>query len=261
MKYFIELSYHGGRYHGWQRQKNVPTVQHVLEGQLSKLFKEKINVIGCGRTDAGVHASQYFAHIKTDKSPGEAFVFRMNKSLPPDIAISRIFPVDAKAHAQHNAVSRTYTYHFHSDKNPLINQTSVEIPLYKLNIPIVKKGLELISRHRDFHIMCKNPNAYKTTLCDIYETAVLHPTDNQLAIRICANRFLRHMVRLMMSKIIAIGLGNMALDSLAYHFEHNIPFKYFDPLPPQGLWLTRITYPNSIMSNRKNNIGSSKTYP
>lgn len=242
MKYFIQLAYHGGNYHGWQRQKNASSVQEVFENNLSHLLKEETYVIGCGRTDAGVHASEYFAHIKTDVVPHEDFVFRMNKILPPDISVQRIFHVHDKAHAQHDAISRTYTYCFHGHKNPLINQTSVEVDFKKLDFHLIQEALDFIKTVQDFKNVCKHPELYNTTTCHIQDTCLSLVVGNEFNIQITSNRFLRAMMRLLISNILKVGKGRMSLDEFKDGILSESGFKHFEAAPPQGLCLSGIQY-------------------
>ena len=119
MRYFLELSYNGKNYAGWQRQNNAVSVQEVLEDNLSKILNNKIEIVGCGRTDAGVHAKQYFAHVDIEKALPENFLYRINNMLPEDIAIQKIFNVKPDFHARFDAINRTYNYFIHFEKNPL----------------------------------------------------------------------------------------------------------------------------------------------
>ena len=125
MRYFIHLGYDGSNYRGWQRQK-MPrnTVQEVIEQALSRIFKKIVTVYGCGRTDAGVHASQYILQVNLDEAPEFDFKFRLNKNLPNDISIFEIFEVGIKQHCRYDAVSRTYDYFIHWEKNAILHRYS-----------------------------------------------------------------------------------------------------------------------------------------
>ena len=124
MRYFLELSYNGKNYAGWQRQNNAISVQEVLEDNLSKILNNKIEIVGCGRTDAGVHAKQYFAHVDIEKALPENFLYRINNMLPEDIAIQKIFNVKPDFHARFDAINRTYKYFIHFEKNPFLEDYS-----------------------------------------------------------------------------------------------------------------------------------------
>lgn len=243
MKYIIELSYHGGNYHGWQRQKNAASVQETIEDTLAEILKKRYPVIGCGRTDTGVHASQYFAHIRIDKALDDTFVFRMNKRLPSDIAIHDVKPAPANFHAQHQAKSRTYTYFLHTHKNALIHQTSTWHDLRQIDIALLESALEFLKNTTDFASLCRNPAIYNTTICDI-QSIVLHKEEFplHLSIEITANRFMRAMIRLIVSKVLKVASGRMTLDDFKSRVINKKPFDHFDPAPPQGLWLTKVEY-------------------
>ena len=243
MKYFLEISYLGTQYHGWQRQPNVTSVQEILETQLSRLLKESITVIGCGRTDTGVHASHYMAHINTFAEIEDAFIFRINKILPPDIAVHKIYPVAANAHAQHNARWRTYDYFIHAEKNPLIHHTSSEIDFREYNFKSMQQAMKLLLSIKDFHAVCKNPAIYKTTLCDIRTAEMsLDEIANKLQMRFTANRFLRSMVRLLVSNVLKVGAGRISLDEFTHHMIQGKRFPFYEPAPAQGLHLSGIEY-------------------
>lgn len=243
MKYFIKISYHGGQYHGWQRQKNVISVQEVLEQGLSKLLKEDIIVIGCGRTDAGVHASEYYAHIKTVNEVDDAFLFKINKILPPDIAIYEIFPVGPKIHAQHDARLRTYDYFIHAQKNPLINHTSTEIDFRDFDVAAMQAAMSELLKIDDFQSLCKNPKIYKTTICHLSEARITIDDENQtMQLRFTSNRFMRSMVRLMVSKVLKVGARRLTIDQFKENIRSENGFSHFDPAPPQGLHLSGVKY-------------------
>ena len=126
MRYFIEISYLGTGYHGWQIQPNAITVQEVLEEKLSVLFKQQIKVTGAGRTDTGVHAKQMYAHFDSSGSfECDKITYKLNAILPDDIATHRIMPVGDEAHARFDATSRTYEYHIHTQKNVFNTHQSI----------------------------------------------------------------------------------------------------------------------------------------
>jgi len=243
LKYFLELSYHGGRYHGWQRQKNVMSVQEELESQLSQLLKEPIVVIGCGRTDAGVHASYYVAHIITNEIPGEHFIFQINKMLPFDIAIKKIYSVSKQAHAQRDAKVRTYTYHFHGLKNPLRNQVSTEIDFDSINFDRLDEALEILKQVNDFAALCKTPDVYKHTRCTISSIKRSDICHDEFTISVSANRFLRGMVRMMIAAAVKVGQGRLTKETLMEQVVvRHERLTHFEQAPAHGLWLTDVTY-------------------
>ncbi len=252
MKYFIELAYNGSAYHGWQRQKNAISVQEVIEDCLSQVLKHPTHIIGCGRTDSGVHASQFFGHIKTNAKIPDEFNFRMNKILPSDIAVYQIFPVPLDAHAQHSASRRSYHYYLHDNKNPLIHQTSTWVDFDKIDFQKMEHALKIICSITDFKSVCKNANSYKTTICRIHETKMIKLNDEQAKISISSNRFLRAMMRLLISNVLKVGKGRLSLADFEQGLKSPQGFVHFDPAPPQGLHLAHILYPEEVLVNYKN---------
>ena len=172
-RYFIQLSYNGTAYHGWQIQENTfQTVQQVLNEMLSKLLNSPVFVTGCGRTDAGVHAVEYFAHFDSVMNDLQLnqnkWLFKFNHALPADIAIQKIIPVSEKANARFDAISRTYKYIINRQKNPfLINKSCF---LYgDINIPEMKKATEILFAHKDFSSFAKSNSQNFTNNCIIYK--------------------------------------------------------------------------------------------
>ena len=124
MRFILKLSYNGTAYHGWQKQENANSVQSMIENALKKVTGLEVDIMGCGRTDTGVHAACYFAHFKLDDEPDSELVYKLNSVLPNDIAIEQCKKADANFHARFDAVSREYRYFIHFQKNPfLINQS------------------------------------------------------------------------------------------------------------------------------------------
>ena len=244
MRHFIYISYKGTRFHGWQRQTRHLSIQQSLEESLGKIFKKKIKIHGCGRTDAGVHASQYFFHC--DLHPPFSFdpVFRLNKVLPDDISVNELIPVDPGAHAQYDARKRTYEFHIHTFKDPMLNEISSLYPMSQADLSSMKQAAGLLVGRKDFVAFCKSPGKYKHTLCTIHSAELFSNADHtRLCFRITADRFLQGMVRSLMSEIINTGTRQRSLAEFKLLLEdkkarRNITFAY-----PQGLHLVRIEYP------------------
>jgi len=168
MRYFIHLGYDGSKYRGWQRQKTTrKTVQEVIEQALFKLFKKAITVYGCGRTDAGVHASQYVLHINLEKAPEFDLKFRLNKNLPDEIVVFDIIEVKENQHSRYHASARTYDYFIHWKKDPVLFRHSSFYEQLVVDFDLMRKAVVLISETKDFKPLCKQPDLYKTTLCQI----------------------------------------------------------------------------------------------
>ncbi|MEO1263527.1 MAG: tRNA pseudouridine synthase A [Bacteroidota bacterium] len=250
MKFFIHLAYKGTRYHGWQRQPQHPSIQEILEAALQKMTGKKINCIGCGRTDAGVHASQFFCHIKIDQPFDFDPVFRLNKMLPNDISVFGFIPADRTAHAQHDAISRTYTYRIHTVKNAFKSELSAFYPKENLNTDKMQKAIALLPNYRDYRSMCKQPDLYKSTICNISKSTIMvSPHENELTFEITADRFLRGMVRILTGNILEIGYGRMSLSDFEACLISGKTAKHFKAAYPQGLYLSRIIYPYLSIEN------------
>lgn len=245
MRYFIEFSYNGKAYHGWQFQPNAISVQQVLEEAFSKLLRTEIKVMGAGRTDAGVHASQMFAHFDIDQSfEIESIIFKLNCYLPKDIAIQSIFEVDAKAHARFNAVSRTYKYRIGTKKNVFSSDVSYHL-FFPLDIERMNDACKILFQYKDFQCFSKSNTDVKTYNCHIKE-AFWKFDDDELIFTITADRFLRNMVRSIVGTLIEIGLGKMDVEKLHDVIKSKNRGEAGYSVPAQGLTLTTIVYPESI---------------
>ena len=243
MKYLLNLAYKGTNYQGWQRQKNGLGVQAVLEEALAKMLGQKVNCVGCGRTDAGVHASQYFCHFVVEKSYDFDPVFRLNKMLPPDIRIYNCRPVDRHFHAQKDAVSRTYRYQIHFQEDPFLHDISTFLPLEDLNMEAMQDATKLLTQHTDFQAFCKQPNLYKSTECQVSTASLKYDQPTQrLYFEITADRFLKGMVRLIVGNLLEVGYGQLSLEAFHSCLSEKKRPPYFKMAYPQGLYLARVEY-------------------
>lgn len=243
-KYFLHIAYNGSQYRGWQRQPKVISVQEVFEEILEKMLGKPTVAFGCGRTDAEVHASQYFLHLETDEAFDYDPVFRLNKMLPPDIVVYEVIEMDLKNHARYQANRRTYNYFLHSFKDPFLRSLSTECNIPELDLHQMQLACNLFLKHKDFRALCRTPDKHNHTLCEV-DTAQLYVDKNRQRLRfeVASNRFLRGMIRLMIAKLIEVGKGKTsvaALDELLTDFEG-----YSDERAafPQGLYLTKVEYP------------------
>jgi tRNA pseudouridine38-40 synthase len=243
VRYFFHIGYNGFHYHGWQKHAPHLTVQEVLEGNISKLLKTPVTIIGCGRTDAQVHANQYFFHLDSENELGADIAFRLNKILPEDIAVFDIIPVENNAHARFDATQRTYDYFIHTYKDPFLNRLSC-LYLENLHANKMKQALALLTKYNDYRAFCKSPDKYDHTICNITSAGLF--SDNKgdkLRIQISSNRFLRGMIRAIVAKLLKTGTGEMSLDE----FENYLVAKENKPniefASPQGLYLSRVLYP------------------
>lgn len=245
-RYFIELSYQGTNYHGWQVQPNAVTVQEVLDATLSRVLRQTISTTGSGRTDAGVHALQQFAHFDTEaplppSSVGKT-VSSLNALLPPDVAVRRLIAVSDEAHARFDAISRSYQYHMHFEKDPFLYQrswkTRNDFDLERMN-----RGASLIRKHTDFASFCKSHAGSKTTVCKITE-AVWEPDGaGKVVFRISADRFLRNMVRAIVGTLLDVGRMKISLDELQDIMNTGSRSAAGESVPAEGLYLARVEYP------------------
>ena len=243
MRYFLQIAYKGTRYHGWQRQPDVISVQQVMEECLEKILKRKTVCLGCGRTDAGVHASQYYLHIDTSEKLPKEFHFVLNKVLPDDIALYKVFPVNDHLHAQFSVHSRTYEYYFHTRKDPFLTDNSTLYLGCQFDLQTMHAAVSLLPSHSDFRAFCKTPDRHDSTLCEVYEVSLRgDETKDQFLFKIRANRFLRGMIRLLIGNIVEIGLGKLSLEDFEECLIKGQVPKYHLMAPPQGLHLTAVDY-------------------
>lgn len=244
MRYFFHIGYNGSQYSGWQRFPDIISVQQVLETSLHKILKTPIAIFGCGRTDASVHASQFFFHVDLDVAWDYDLLFRMNKALPADIAVFDIFAMEGQPHARFDATSRSYDYFIHTYKDPFLNGISSFYLQKNLDLSRMQAALSLLPRYTDYRAFCKAPSKSRTTICNI-TTARLYasPNEDRLRIHISANRFLSKMIRMLTGKLLLIGKGEMSVDEFEYYLITKEPPRTIDLAYPQGLFLSKVTYP------------------
>ena len=245
MRYFLELSYNGKAYHGWQNQPNAISVQEVIEKALSTILKETINIVGAGRTDAGVHAPQMYAHFNFEGDFKEKdLTYKLNSFLPKDIAIHDIFKVTDEAHARFDALSRTYHYRVSTLKNVFDYDYSYQMHL-PLDVDAMNKACKILFEYKDFQCFSKSNTDVKTYNCDIME-AFWTQNDYELLFTIKANRFLRNMVRAVVGTMINIGLGKLKPEDLHQIIVSKDRGKAGFSVPAHGLYLVHIAYPENI---------------
>ena len=243
-RYFIELSYDGTPYHGWQTQPNGITVQACLDQALSTYFRQDITSLGCGRTDAGVHASQFFAHFDVQDLPLQTVVNAiggLNSLLPYTIAIKRIFEVAPDAHARFDATAREYQYHIHFDKDPFKIDRSWLFK-GKLDVAKMNEAAQLLLGFTDFSCFSKSKTQTFTNNCKI--TAAGFEQDNDgLLFTIKADRFLRNMVRAIVGTLILVGKNDIDVDAVREIIASKNRSNAGQSVPACGLYLTKIEYP------------------
>lgn len=251
-RYFVELAFHGGNFHGWQIQQNAVSVQQVVDKALSTITRQNVQTTGCGRTDAGVHALQLFAHFDLTEPINNTtgFLHQLNSLLPMSIAARSIVPVDTTAHARFDATSRRYEYHIHQGKNPFLQGLSWQIR----DLPDVKQmneAAELLLEYRDFSCFSKSNTQVFTNNCTIFEAYWEQSSklgnSERLIFHIEADRFLRNMVRAIVGTLLDIGHGKFKPEHMRTVIESKNRSRAGASVPADGLYLSQVKYPESIV--------------
>ncbi len=250
MRYFINLPYNGTNYHGWQAQKNAISIQKVLTDALCMMLREEVSLTGCGRTDAGVHAREYYAHMDLVKELGRTqagkLVFKLNSFLGKDISLREIFSVRPDAHARFSATLRTYKYYITLVKDPFLVDRSY-YHFGPIDIDLMNRGAELIMKYSDFTSFSKVDSDTKTKICRISE-AQWERSGDLLVFTISADRFLRNMVRAIVGTLLDLGTGKMLLRDLKLVIEAKNRSDAGDSVAACGLFLEQVVYPEDIRS-------------
>jgi tRNA pseudouridine38-40 synthase len=253
LRYFFHAGYLGTHYKGWQKHPDGLSVQQVLEDALSQIFKKTVWIVGCGRTDACVHASQYFFHLDTAIIWDFDLLFRLNHVLPDDIAVFDIIPMEDNAHARFDAIQRAYDYFIHTYKDPFLNGFSSLYPIKDWAIDDMNRAAKLLLNYTDYYAFCKTPDNNTHTICNVTEAQVyISKTGDRLRFHISANRFLGKMVRILTGKLIEIGTGILSVDGFEAHLINPQLAQVIKPAYPQGLYLSQITYPYLHLEPRSN---------
>lgn len=242
MRYFVTFSYNGGRYHGWQIQPNGDSVQQQLQHALTLLLRQDITVTGAGRTDAGVHARKMVAHFDCHEAVDcQQLVYKLNKLLPYDIAVSQVEQVADDLHARFSATSRMYRYYLHTTKSPFLSFTSCELH-YPLDFNKMNEAAGLLLDYEDFGAFCKSHADVKTTLCHVTAAQWHQTSPTTWYFEIRANRFLRNMVRAVVGTLIDVGRGRVSIDDFKKIVEGKKRTEAGESMPAHALFLEDITY-------------------
>ncbi|WP_026914386.1 tRNA pseudouridine(38-40) synthase TruA [Christiangramia portivictoriae] len=245
MRYFLKLSYFGKAYHGWQNQPDSISVQEVIEQNLGKVLPFSVAIVGAGRTDAGVHAREMFAHFDTSEELNcEELAYKLNSMLPKDIAISEVFPVAKEAHARFDAVARSYEYHLLQYKDVFAYERAWFFR-YELDLEKMNEAAEILKRYSDFQCFSKSRTDVHTYNCRI-DDARWESKNGKLIFHITADRFLRNMVRAVVGTLLEIGQGKQPVDYMHEVIKSKDRGKAGTSVPAHGLYLTRIKYPETI---------------
>ena len=241
-RYFVTFAYDGTNYHGWQIQPNGNSVQEELQKALSTLLRESIEVVGAGRTDAGVHARHMAAHFETECLFDCAqLAYKLNRLLPRDISVADVYQVDSNMHARFSATLRTYHYYIHTRKNPFLRHYSCEMH-YTLDFEAMNQAAGHLLSVKDFGAFCKAHADVKTTFCNVTEAVWVKDGECSWHFRISANRFLRNMVRAVVGTLIEVGRHRMTLDEFDRVVASGNRSKAGESMPGNALFLEDVKY-------------------
>jgi tRNA pseudouridine38-40 synthase len=247
LRYFIKLSYRGTDYHGWQYQPNAVTIQEELETVFSLILKKETKITGAGRTDTGVHALNYFAHFDLNDSIEICpdLILKANRFLKKDIVIHEIFKVKPDAHSRFSALSRTYEYRMHFEKNPFLRDFSYYVYSKKPDLQQLNSGAKILFEYNDFTSFSKLHTDTKTNICKIFK-AEWFERNEQIIFKIEADRFLRNMVRAITGTLLELGKAKISINDLKIVIESKNRSNAGVSLPAHALFLTEIKYPKDI---------------
>ena len=244
MRYFIDISYNGKNYHGWQIQKNAVTVQSTIQDVISKILGKSTDIVGSGRTDTGVHAKSQVAHFDVNKEVDNDFIYRVNAFLPQDISINSVNQVDDNSHARFDAISREYIYKIHDLKSPFVDGLSTFYNK-KINMDLINEACSTIMKNLDFQSFSKVKTEVKNFNCTISHASIQRK-NNFYLFKFCANRFLRGMVRALVGTLLQLNEGKINLKEFKLIFEKKNR-EYAGPsAPPYGLYLNKVNYNSDI---------------
>ncbi len=251
LRYFIKLAYKGTNYHGWQVQPNAITVQELLAKSFSTVLRNKVEIVGAGRTDTGVHAEEFFAHVDIENEfKVKEIIYKVNAVLPNDIVVYDIFKTAENAHARFDATSRSYEYRIFLGKNPFLTETAWQFMTTKLSVEKMNEAANILETYTNFKCFSRSNTDVRTYNCNIMDAA-WKQTDQLLVFHITADRFLRNMVRAIVGTLIEIGKGKMTLEEFKQIIESENRSNAGPSAPAHGLFLTQVAYPKTIFNNEQ----------
>jgi tRNA pseudouridine38-40 synthase len=248
-RYFIQLAYDGTAYHGWQRQPNALTVQEVVENALTQYTGQPVFLTGQGRTDTGVHASEFYAHWDSSENidsvlrgPVEEGVRTLNRMLPGDIVIHRFWQVSPEMHARYSALFRTYRYRIHWSKDPFRARYSWQVPSGP-DWDSVFKATALLAGNRDYGCFAKSGGGQHHEICNLTHAEWTINEGQSAVFEVRANRFLRNMVRAIVGTLMEVGRGYRSCNQVEDLLNGGTRSEAGSSAPAHGLCLTRVEYP------------------
>ncbi len=243
-RYFMRIAYDGSVFHGWQRQPNAETVQEVIEKWLAKILHlPRVITTGCGRTDTGVHAKDFYLHFnpEVENLDIQDLLYKLGHVLPKEIAVYDLFPVHDMAHARYDATERSYEYHMHYKRNPFIKSFSTYCA-YPLDVAKMNDAAQLLIKKGDFGAFSRMGGGQKTNICDV-RSAYWEDNGERLVFHITADRFLRNMVRAVVGTLMDVGTGKISKEEFRQIILSEDRNKAGDSARPEGLHLAKIIYP------------------
>lgn len=241
MRYFIEFSYNGSTFFGYQIQPKDISVQEELEKALSTILRTEIKTTGAGRTDTGVHAKKMFAHFDFEKNISDNLVYQLNSFLPPSISVKRIFEVKEDLHARFSATYRTYEYYISLEKNPFTENSAWQHWRRPLDVNKMNEACKILFEYEDFGSFAKIGGDNKTNICKIYR-ADWEQNGNELKFTVSADRFLRNMVRAIVGTMVEVGSGKIPPSAMREVIEAQNRSEAGSSAPAHALFLVDVGY-------------------
>lgn len=242
-RYFLEVSYKGSNYSGFQSQKNANSIQAEVEKAFGILHKEKVILTGSSRTDAGVHALQNFFHFDFENPLHPQFVYKLNAILPEDIVLKGVVAVNSDAHCRFDAVSREYKYFIYRQKDPFLRDRAFYYP-YKIDMDKLQQAAAILKEYNDFTSFSKRNTQVKSFICQIQQSEWFYE-NGCLVYNIKANRFLRGMVRALTATMLKVGRGTIDLIEFRRIVAARDCTQASFAVPPHGLFLIAVEYPSA----------------
>jgi tRNA pseudouridine38-40 synthase len=240
------LAYNGSEHSGWQVQPNAPSIQQEISDAMARILRHEVDLVGCGRTDTGVHAKDFYAHFDTETMPLAPIdlLCKLNSMLHPNIALTSLFRVKEDAHARFDATERSYEYLITNKKDPFKTQLAYRFDV-KLDLDKMNDACGMLLGKKDFGCFCKSKAQNVTDICDVRE-ARWEQEGNLIRFQISADRFLRNMVRAIVGTMLDIGQNRTSLEEFSEILRSGDRSEAGRSVPAHGLYLVRVQYPEHI---------------